>query len=484
MGPFFASLLILPQIRFLVLAAGDIGSKVLIIVSTAYIARTLGEAGFGQLVVPQAIVSYLVVFVDLGLGVVGLRSIAKDSHRAAFWTANVTTIRLLFGLAVFAVCVALPLLVSDWPIDRALWYASAIWLLPLALNIEWVFQGLQKTHWVSLSRIVREVLILGIVFLTVKNASNILQAANARWIGEALLRALFLGILIVVLFRTQPSWRLRPEKWTMMVRTAVPFGLSTVLINVYYGGLDAILLSHWYGAAVTGTYVAAYRLYVATLAVINVLRIVYDPMLARAAIEGNDQLQLVYRSFFRDATVLSLGISVTCLVSAPFVIRVIYGSGFAGAVIALRSLSVWPIFVGLGATFVATLTQTNRDRQVLQAYVVGAGMALAAYAILIKPLGIIGAVLATGCGEVAVMSVSLWNCRRLGIRVPGRVLAMVTAAAAVFAFSLYVGTRIAQDSILLGIIAFAIAIGLYLATLLACRVYSLNSLFSLYRTSA
>ncbi len=67
--------------RFAPLAGGEIGARIISFVATAYLARTLGTNGFGQIAFAAAVVAQFGTALAAGIGEVGSREIARQPSR-------------------------------------------------------------------------------------------------------------------------------------------------------------------------------------------------------------------------------------------------------------------------------------------------------------------------------------------------------------------------------------------------------------------
>ncbi len=123
------------------LSGAEVINKLLTLATFAFVARIAGPNGFGYLEFASSVVLCSSILVDQGFGIYGAREIAQSPSSTARLVSEVTSLRLVLAVVVYA---GLVLFVSvlDRPAaveQLVLLYGLSVFLLPFML--QWVFQG-------------------------------------------------------------------------------------------------------------------------------------------------------------------------------------------------------------------------------------------------------------------------------------------------------------------------------------------------------
>jgi O-antigen/teichoic acid export membrane protein len=179
-----------------------------------------------------------------------------------------------------------------------------------------------------------------------------------------------------------------------VLRSSVPLGLAT-LFTALINRADFIMLERMTTLDQVGLYAAAYK--VSNLLEtfpIMVMATVY-PLMCRYAREDMGRLRELYRKSVVSLGVVAVPLAVGVTLLAPTVVRILFGSEFAGAAPGLMVL-IWStvcVYVALGGGNL--LISMRYERVNLALNVLGAAVNIALNLLLIPRMGITGAALAT-----------------------------------------------------------------------------------------
>ena len=87
--------------NLLSLSGAQILSQMISFAVIVYLARTLGVANFGKIGFAQALVLYFSLGVNLGLTVVGVRSVARKKLEMERYASHILTLRLTLAVLFF-----------------------------------------------------------------------------------------------------------------------------------------------------------------------------------------------------------------------------------------------------------------------------------------------------------------------------------------------------------------------------------------------
>jgi O-antigen/teichoic acid export membrane protein len=209
---------------------------------------------------------------------------------------------------------------------------------------------------------------------------------------------------------------LRHQKSEMgaLFREALPLGISTIMVTVYFY-VDTVLLRALKGEAAVGYYNAAYRLLSFSLMVPVVFNQVIFPLFSRCMAEG-DAGRARLRPIFRRA-VLYMGLTGIPVMAALWifsepVIVLVCGETYRSSALTLGILGLAMAVIFLTYPHLSILVASGR--QILFAWIAGAGGLLNVLLnlVLIPRFGIEGAAWATVITESLVLACALFCARR------------------------------------------------------------------------
>jgi O-antigen/teichoic acid export membrane protein len=164
---------------------GNASALILSLVTTAYLARTLGRTGFGAFSYGQTFAMYAALIADLGLTAYGTRAVAKDPAHAERYLFNIAALQILAGAGLIAVCTGIVYTFNFWSGSalQEIVLVSLLWVFPFALNVEWFFLGSQRMSIVGVSKFIQYGAICLITYLLVSGPQQVVLASAARVIG-------------------------------------------------------------------------------------------------------------------------------------------------------------------------------------------------------------------------------------------------------------------------------------------------------------
>lgn len=379
----------------LALLAMQMGSRFLTLILTAQLARTVGVAGLGRYLLAMTVQAIALSVADLGLSSLATRELARPRPRAEEerFLGLVYTLKLLTALLGMALMAALigPLFGPE----RRLALSVAALSLPceahLTVSVA-LMKGRQQMGASSLIQLgTRAVATFGgmalillggdeVATLGAYALANLLGAAAAFW--------------VLWRWELRPRWRLPLREARMTLREALPFA-ATGIAAMLYRRVDLLLLSYWWGDAVSGLYGAVYRLWEALTMVTASLTDALFPELSRLA--GDVTLRTSLRRIYRRAqgllSAIAVLISVTSFAAAPWLLLLLYGRDMAGPQ-AVRLLRLLALLLPMGALYLLDghlLYALGAQRRATVAMVSAMLLNLAANSFAVQRLGLWGA---------------------------------------------------------------------------------------------
>ncbi|HTO35073.1 MAG: oligosaccharide flippase family protein [Flavobacteriaceae bacterium] len=164
-----------------------------------YIIKICGEENFGKTAVGMAIAFFLIVFVEYGSDINGVRNISlarnnrEDLEKIFFSTYAVKFILLLIVLSVSYLLI---LVIPYFSSEKTLFLLSLTVIVGQFINPTWFLQGVENVKWITLLNIISKTIYLIGIFLTIKTTPDYVWV-NLWWGSGMILANSFVVYLII-----------------------------------------------------------------------------------------------------------------------------------------------------------------------------------------------------------------------------------------------------------------------------------------------
>lgn len=310
------------------------------------ISRVLGASLFGSVGYAQNIVSYLTLLVNFGFEYSATRQIALAGDdlvrkRHLFWAVIFAKGMLL--LLSFAVLAVLPLCMERVACDPRLYLYTALTNIGIVFFPTWYLQGEQqmdKMAWANFfAKLLGAVLVIALV-----------REAAAYRLYPLLLSLASIAVGIGAMIYVVRHFRLggivlRRDALREVLIAGAPIFLNNVFVSLYTT-INMTLLGGFATDETIGWFSAAQRLILALnmVVVLPVSTAVY-PEISRRFEASKREGWLFLRRVFIWAGSAAAAVSILTWLTAPIVIRIIYGGSFEPSVTILRWLAPLPFLV-------------------------------------------------------------------------------------------------------------------------------------------
>jgi O-antigen/teichoic acid export membrane protein len=305
-----------------------------------------------------------------------------------------------------------------------------------------------------------------------------LAAGKASVVAFAAANTTLLVVVAGVQFQTtrrfaRIAWREGLRLWKPLIRVAVPLGVASVMITVYWQ-IDSVLLLQIAGPRESGIYGAAYGFLSPLTFLPAAVMSSFFPVLS--AVYGRDPARSgrLVQICANSMAVIALPVLAGTIALSGAIVHLMYGSGFARSAGVLPILMIAFVSVCFG-TLAGFLAPVLGLQWRLALYsTVGAAANVALNLVLIPPYGAYGSAWATVATEVLTMVLMLGTAlHRMRMRLsPWRILRTLGLAAAM--------TAVMELAAPLGLLpAGILGVLFYAAGLLALRIVDWGELRAL-----
>ena len=381
----------------------------------AYLARTLGPEGFGQIGWAAAAYTFAVNFGDLGLQMLGIRTIAQNPRDLAETVSDIVSLRACLGTLALLGLLVFASLSTESPVVKLLTVFYGLGILCSIFLLEWVFTGLQQMRFVGLSQVIHYATYAGILFVLLHDPDQILILPIAGAAG-ILVSVVVLGVLFRQRYPTF-AFRPNPRRWLSLLRQAVPFGASNVIVQLYVS-LPILMLGWFMDDAAVGYYNGAYRVMLIPYELIGMFLLTLNPAVADRWKNAPETVGALLSAVLRIVVTLTVPIAIGSLVVGPQVLALVLGHGFESSGLVFQILT-WNLLV-VGVTGMYTQLALNMNGQQGRTLVVvaaGAVVSILLDLVLIPAFSYVGASVAL-VGAQSVLCVLAFFIARRYVSIP------------------------------------------------------------------
>lgn len=171
-----------------------------------YIISVCGEENFGKTAVGMAIAFFLIVFIDFGSDIIGVREVAVNRDHPEVLNKIFTTTYVVKAIILLIVLTVASIIFLSFPYfrsEKVMFILGLSVLIGQFLNPTWFLQGIENVKWITLLNIVSKCIYLVGIFFSIKKESDYIYI-NLWW-GIGMIVSNFL-VLILIFKRYQFSF--------------------------------------------------------------------------------------------------------------------------------------------------------------------------------------------------------------------------------------------------------------------------------------
>lgn len=419
------------------LLLGDVVSRLLHLVLIVFIARELGDIGYGKYAFAFAFTSLFIISSDFGLSVLSIREIARDKSKASKYLSSVSSIKAILSLITFAlIVIVINLMDYSQDTTRIVYIMGLIVVFSSFTQFfRSIFRAFERMEYEMITRIIEEILVVGAGLTVLFLGYGLIELVSVILIARFLISLLSLAIVIKRFARPELSLDIPLAK--QLIKSALPFGLAAIFLTIYFQ-IDSVMLSVMKGDAVVGWYNASYQLVLALMFIPGAFIGSLYPLMSRYFESTKDSLRIIYEKSFKYLLILAIPLGIGTTLVADKTIALLYGEGFANSVIALQIL-VWAVSL-IFLTSLAGHALVSIDKQ----WIATRNMGIAALLniilnlLLIPHYSHIGAAVATVVTELVIFVLHYHYLQRYLYRLPmHRIILKPLAAALIMGIIVY-----------------------------------------------
>ena len=379
------------------------------LVTTPYLSRVLGAEQVGIYSYTYSITNYFVIFATLGMANYGVRTVSsaggdRPLRSRLFWGAYFA--QLVVAVPVAAIYYAyLAVAPQGGLLIAGTW---SLWVLSAALDVSWLFFGVEEFRLPTERSFITKLLSIIAIFLFVKGPEDLwiyCLAISSSYLANQILTWPFVRRYVDFV---RPTWADVRQHFGPNLRLFAP----VVAISLYTA-LDKIMLGAISGMEQAGYYEYAEKISKMPMSIITALGTVMLPRMTSALAKGkrNEARGLLEESMWvMQAAAMGLAFGIAAV--APEFCPVFFGPGYEECIIIMPVVAaVIPIISASNVIGVQYMLPAFSDRPYTLSVCIGAMANILLNLMLLKPLGALGAAVATVAAELSVLVFQCWVVR-------------------------------------------------------------------------
>ena len=384
-----------------------------------YIARYLGEVGFGKYSFALSFTVLFVVFSDIGISNLIVREIARNKELTNEYLTNISIIKFLLSFLAFGF-IAVTINLMEYPQDTIyIVYLFGIYtiLTSFAQTFKSIFQAHERMEYTAVVMIIEKIILISLVFFVIFSEYGLIELGYV-YVFVGIVDVL-LSFSVVLIKIAKPKPTINFPLWKTLIIGSIPFGLNA-LFGVLFFKIDTVMLSVFKDDAAVGIYNAAYVPLLAITAIVSTMVIsALYPVMSRYFVSSKESLETFTGLSSKYMAIIGFPVGMGCFVLAERFIALFYAGQYSDSIIAFQILALF-IPIRLVSSITGTLlTSINRQSHRTVSAGLSALVNIVLNAAMIPYLSYIGASIATVLSEVFLYFVFIYfinkHYRELGL---------------------------------------------------------------------
>ena len=389
-----------PLRNILAILMGDAGSRGIGFLVTVYLARILLPASFGLINIGLAVLGYLTLLNSPGIQILEARNAAATEGGMRARAGAILSFRILLAPVLLGIAWLILAAAKVNPEARDVILLYGLSLLPMALSLDWLFQGKEDFRVLTASRLLNALVFAACAVALVRTGDDVRMTAVAFLAGN---------IAAVAYLWAQYRRRFGPPPlgwdaaaWKGILRDNAPVG-AAVLLAQSVTNLPPIAIGIMLSNTDVGMYSAAMKLAFVVLIVDRTLNAFFLPLATRYAVSRREEYPKLLGVSVNALIVALFPVLISaCIVAGPGV-NIVFGPGYGSAVPLFRVLTGYIFVTMLNSLFVCTLLGFGRTKQYALIHVTGALVIFAAVIAFTAIAGTLGAAWGIILGETLIL---------------------------------------------------------------------------------
>lgn len=378
------------------------------LITFPYISRILLADGVGKVSFAQGVTNYFMLLSSLGIGVYGIRAVAKvrdDKDKLSQLVYEMLVILLIMSSIVLVGFLFFIFTNSKAESEIELFLLMGSTIIFTNIGVEWFYQGIEDYKYITTRSIIFKIISLILLFFTVKTEEHYL-----RYAAILIISITGSGILNFINLRKHISLKNIQIKFNIKKHIRpILIAFSFILATSIYVNLDTVMLGYMVGDRSVGLYTASIRVTKIVVTLVTAFGGVLIPRISYYYENDlKNELERVLNLSANINFLLGIPSMLGLFILAPDIIRVFAGNDFGDSVLTMRLLLPLIFFLGFSNLIgMQLLYPFGQERKVLISVLIGALVNLFLNVLLIPYYQHFGAAFSTMIAEGTVLLVQI-----------------------------------------------------------------------------
>ncbi len=393
--------------NFIMNAILSMSSMIFPLITFKYVSEILLPEGTGKVSFAQSLISYFMLFSQLGIPTYGIRACAKvrDNRIELTRTAHeLMMINLVNGLIAYVALALALIFVPRLHEDRLLYIIVSSSIFLNAIGMEWLYKALEQYSYITIRSIVFKAIgVLAMFLLVHKQEDYVIYGGIVIFAGSASNIFNFINAHKYIDMRPVGGYNYKRH-----LRAVGVFFAMTCATTIYTN-LDTVLLGIIKTDTDVGYYHAAIRIKSILISIVTSLGTVLLPRVSYYVEMGRmEEFRRISYKAINFVFLLACPMALYFIMFAKQGIYFLSSDSFSGAILPMQIVMPTLLIIGLTNIMgIQMLVPLGREKTVLYSQIAGAITDLTLNLILLPKFAAAGAAFATLMAEVAVFVVQI-----------------------------------------------------------------------------
>ncbi len=365
--------------------------------SVVYLARVLGPEAYGYVEYAIAITSYFLILANAGLPIIGIKRIAEQKGLNNSGFSDILCIRGVLGIIS---CLSLVIFIFGFSpyssLQNSLILGYAVAIIPMTMNIDWIFKGIQKMHLIIIGTLCLSGLNFFFIIFFIKNLNDL----NLLPIFIVISNTVSTLVSWYILMNTceNISFFINISTWKSIFKKSIQFG-SISIMSLFIYNSDLLFLGVFKTSYEVGLYAASYKFVYLIIGLSTPIHESLFPVLVNAYHENYRNFKKIGLFIIRFSVFFSLSLMSGIIFLNSNFLSFVFGTKFVSAHISLLIL-IWACgLILINTALSRILFVTNHENICMRIIGFQCIIVLVLNILLIPIFGLIGASVVTFLGE-------------------------------------------------------------------------------------
>ena len=400
------------KLNFIMNAILTMSSFVFPLISFPYVSRVLLPVGTGKVAFATSLISYFLMFAQLGIPTYGVRACAKvrDDRAALTKTAHeLLIINLVMSVISYAALFGAIFLIPQLREEKLLYIVVSLTIIFTTIGMEWLYKALEQYTYITVRSIIFKIVALVAMFALVRAEKDYIiyggitiLASSASYIFN------FIHVRKYISLKPMRGYSFKPH----LKAVAIFFAMACA--TTIYTNMDVVMLGFMTNDETVGYYNAAVRIKTIMVSIVTSLGTVLLPRASYYVQQGKmEEFRAITRKALNFVLVAATPIMLYFILFAKQGIFLLSGDAYVGSILPMQLIMPTLLLIGLSNILgIQILVPTGREKTVLFSVIAGAVTDVICNALLIPKFGAAGSALSNTIAEAVVLMVQIMALRK------------------------------------------------------------------------